>query len=145
MRAGRWRFWDLVNRNNLEALTVASSESNVKIMLLDFTASEQNAVQHLGQEQPPVCGDEHLPDHFHCQPELADTRLETGLWALRPPVLPLPKTPHRMGVSQGFPLPALLGLCGTHLCKTFMNLQTLATSKGHQQDDKRNWLYFVLQ
>lgn len=58
---------------------MASRESKAKILLLDFIASKQDVVQHLGQEQPPVCGDEHLPYHIHCQPEPADAGLETGL------------------------------------------------------------------
>lgn len=58
---------------------VASSDSKAKITLLDFTASKQNAVQHLGQEQPPVRRDEHLPHHIHRQPEPADGGLKTGL------------------------------------------------------------------
>ena len=59
--------------------SAASREWKTKIMLLHFTASEQNVVQHLGQEQPPVCRHEHFPDHFYRQPEPADARLQTGL------------------------------------------------------------------
>lgn len=59
--------------------SVAFGEWRAEVTLLGFTASQQSAVQHPGQEQPPVCGDEHLPDHFHRQPEPADAGLETGL------------------------------------------------------------------
>lgn len=76
MRAGGWGFGGVADGNRREAATVGIK---AKITLLDFTASQQNAVQHLGQEQPPVCGDEHLPDHIHRQPEPAHARLETGL------------------------------------------------------------------
>jgi hypothetical protein len=61
---------------------MAFGKEKAKLMLFDFTASKQNAVQHPGKEQPSVCRDEHLSDHLHCQPEPADARLQTGVLAL---------------------------------------------------------------
>lgn len=132
--------WGRGQQEDTEAPTVwPPRASKAKMLLLDFTASQQNAVQHLGQKQPAVCGDERLPDHLHGQPGPADARLQAGLWALGCPASP--STSHATGVSQGSPR-----LRAPRVCKTSSRLPTWpAPSGGHRQGDSWDELALILQ
>lgn len=108
----RWRFgvWQIGTTERPQQCGLQSLKS--KLMLPDFTASKQNAVQHLGQEQPPVRRDEHLPHHIHRQPEPADVRLKTGLFGGSGPC-PAQGPPHN-GCFTDSPLPAFQ-VCVVHI------------------------------
>lgn len=121
--------------------TLWDGNETAKIMLFNFTASEQNAVQHLGKEQPPVCGNEHLSDHLHGQSEPANSGLQTGTWVLRSPV---PAHSPSWWVFAGVFLAALLSPHSICLCQSFTGVWTLATLKDHQENDKWNRLSLIL-